>query len=113
MKRTALFALAMGLALAAKAQQQQPISPSTPESAQMNPPLDRQDREERLAERQAGEARHDRHCLTQTGSRLMSRDRAGRKCAAATGRSYTADELWQTGATNAAEALRLLDPSFN
>jgi hypothetical protein len=46
-------------------------------------------------------------CLAQTGSRIP----AGGMYCSATGRSYTRDDVNQTGATNGADALRLLDPS--
>ncbi|HEX4854518.1 hypothetical protein [Arenimonas sp.] len=54
------------------------------------------------------EATHDRHCLRDTGTRIKRRDRRG--CTPGIGESYTGEELRQTGATNTAEALRLLSP---
>ena len=50
----------------------------------------------------------DPPCLTQTGTRIPAR----RKECAAVGRSYTQDQILTTGATTAADALRLLDPSI-
>jgi hypothetical protein len=46
-------------------------------------------------------------CLTHTGSRIGGKG----KCRG-TGRSYTSDDLEQTGKTTVAEALALLDPSI-
>lgn len=58
-----------------------------------------------------------RHCLQATGSRVTAarnaraerEGKAERKCAAAAGRVYTADDLDRTGAVNIADALRMLD----
>jgi hypothetical protein len=50
----------------------------------------------------------DPTCLTQTGSRIAVN---GTNCSAV-GRSYTSDDINRTGATTAAGALRLLDPSI-
>ena len=49
------------------------------------------------------------NCITQTGSRLKSRDKNG--CNGLPGRSYTKADLELTGATTVAEALQRLDPS--
>jgi uncharacterized protein YceK len=46
-------------------------------------------------------------CMTQTGSRIGVKG----ECRG-TGRSYTNDDINRTGATTAADALRLLDPSI-
>jgi hypothetical protein len=50
----------------------------------------------------------DPPCLTQTGTRIPAK----RKECVAFGRSYTQDQIRTTGATTAAAALRLLDPSI-
>jgi hypothetical protein len=48
------------------------------------------------------------NCLT-TGTHIQSRERG---CAYAAGRSYSKEEVDSTGATNAAAALRALDPTI-
>jgi hypothetical protein len=52
-------------------------------------------------------AAENRSCLSQTGSRISVKG----ECRG-TGRSYTNDDINGTGATTAADALRLLDPSI-
>ena len=47
-------------------------------------------------------------CVMQTGSRIPVK----RKECTRPGRSYSKDEILKTGATTAADALRLLDPSI-
>ena len=49
------------------------------------------------------------NCITQTGSRLKSKDKNG--CNGLPGRSYTKADIELTGATTVAEALQRLDPS--
>ena len=49
------------------------------------------------------------NCITQTGSRLKSKDKNA--CNGLPGRSYTKADLDLTGATTLAEALQRLDPS--
>ncbi len=111
MKRTALFALAAGLALAANAQQPD-VQPAT--ATPVEAPADAsEDANDRQAQPDARSEALDRMCLTQTGSRLIRRDSEGRKCAAAVGRSYTADDLRRTGTPDIGQALQLLDPSIN
>jgi hypothetical protein len=53
----------------------------------------------------ASAERSDRTCLTATGSRISA------PCSAI-GRAYSGEDIQRTGATSAAEALRLLDPSI-
>jgi hypothetical protein len=53
----------------------------------------------------AAAARNDRACVT--GTRISSSE----PCASS-GRAYTDKDIQSTGATTAAEALRLLDPSI-
>jgi hypothetical protein len=48
-------------------------------------------------------------CLQSTGTRIKLGER---ECSAATGRSYSKDDLDRTGAATTAEALRRLDPSI-
>jgi hypothetical protein len=50
----------------------------------------------------------DPACLTQTGSRIAA---SNGNCTAI-GRSYSSDDISRTGATTAAGALPLLDPSL-
>ncbi|HEU0152658.1 MAG TPA: hypothetical protein VFQ84_04865 [Arenimonas sp.] len=49
-----------------------------------------------------------RNCIRDTGTRIKRRDRDG--CNGQPGESYTGEELRRTGASNPAEALRLLSP---
>jgi hypothetical protein len=60
------------------------------------------------AARVVGDAKPDPTCLTQTGSRMAVN---GSSCSAV-GRSYTSEDINRTGATTAAGALRLMDPSI-
>lgn len=62
------------------------------------------------AHRAAGDSfeSKDSTCLTATGSRIPS---SGTSCSAV-GRSYTGEDIDRTGATSAAAALQLLDPSL-
>ena len=61
----------------------------------------------------------DRNCLQQTGSRITANanyrakreGKAGDKCANATGRSYTREDIERTGAIDVRDALRRLDTS--
>ena len=55
----------------------------------------------------------DRNCLRYTGSRLIRADSKGRKCATATGRSYTSEDIERTGAIDLTDALRRLDPAVH
>lgn len=55
----------------------------------------------------------DRHCVRETGSRIIVRDRDGRRgCQSGPGRSYDREELLRTGETDIGEALERLDPSI-
>lgn len=51
------------------------------------------------------------NCITQTGSRLKSKDKNG--CNGLPGRSYTKADIDLTGATTLAEALQRLDPAIS
>lgn len=63
---------------------------------------------------------HDRNCLRQTGSWITASEntkarRNGKKpteCANAFGRAYTREDIERTGATDVAQALRMLDPAI-
>ena len=94
-----------------------------PPAAAAQPPAD----PARAAPLAAADSRDDedantRHCLRSTGSRVvegMNRREARRSnertparlwCASGIGRSYSQHDLQSTGATNVADALRMLDP---
>jgi hypothetical protein len=58
------------------------------------------------------------YCLQDTGSLITVRQnrqlaKPDKKCAPATGRSYSRRDLDRTGSINAADALRRLDPSIS
>jgi len=70
--------------------------------------------------------RIDRHCLRQTGSRIVPRanstrartasnrdEMQARQCIAANGRVYSREDLERTGEVDIADALRKLDPSIH
>ena len=57
------------------------------------------------------EETNDRHCLRETGSHLVSKDK--KDCVNASGRSYTREDIDRTGTTDLADALRRLDPSVH
>lgn len=116
MKPTAYFALAMGLLLATNVNAQQqadPFEPAGLEAADAPHEGQAEAASAPAAEREDHEDKHDPNCLTQTGSRLIRKDVSGRKCAIATGRSYTGEDLERTGARDVGHALRMLDPAIN
>ena len=53
----------------------------------------------------------DRNCIRDTGSLIPAKK--GQCLQAATGRSYSRDDLQKTGAINNSQALRMLDPSIH
>ena len=53
----------------------------------------------------------DRNCIRDTGSLIPAKK--GQCLQAATGRSYSRQDLQNTGAINNAQALRMLDPSIH
>lgn len=109
MKRLALFSVCMTLALAAHAQQTD--APAMPSDAAAT--LETADDQQQAADKQqARDHMADRNCLKATGSRIISADRHGRKCASAAGRAYNRDDLDRTGAVDLADALRRLDPAI-
>lgn len=57
----------------------------------------------------------ERHCLRDTGSRIVARNNAkGQKqCNGLAGRAYTREDLDRTGHLNIADALRTLDPAVH
>ncbi|HEV8695903.1 MAG TPA: hypothetical protein VGQ93_17205 [Lysobacter sp.] len=57
---------------------------------------------------------NDRNCLRYTGSHIQRRaDKKDRPCLSATGRSYTSEDIDQTGEVELADALRKLDVSIH
>lgn len=56
----------------------------------------------------ASTAAIDRTCLTETGTRIQTKEG---ECSTVAGRSYSKRELDRTGAYTTGEALRMLDPS--
>jgi len=108
MKRLALFTACMSLVLAAHAQQADAPATTSDSAAALETTEDQQ----QAADKQARDDMADRNCLKYTGSRLISADRHGRKCANAPGRAYTRDDLERTGAVDLADALRMLDPAI-
>jgi len=109
MKRFSVFLLAAGFASLAFAQSQ-----SEPVAASLEPGA-------AAIGAEASDSRaDDRNCLRQTGSRITAHEnrkaeRAGKpgKCANAFGRAYDREDIERTGATDAAEALRMLDPAIH
>ena len=110
MKRLALTAALLGLAFAASAQTAapaaaEPADPQTTDAA----PTDASAKQDKADAKKNELA--DRNCLQYTGSRLIRADSKGRKCANATGRSYSKEDIDRTGAIDLRDALRKLDPS--
>lgn len=109
MKRFSVFLLAAGLAPLAFAQvQPEPVADSLePGAAAIGA--------------DASDARaDDRNCLRRTGSLITAHqnrraERTGKpgKCANAFGRAYDREDIERTGATDVAEALRMLDPAIH
>lgn len=58
----------------------------------------------------AADRGRERHCLRQTGTRIVQRDKS--RCLYLPGRVYTQDDLRSTGARDVGEALQRLDPAF-
>ncbi|GAA3920909.1 hypothetical protein [Luteimonas lutimaris] len=109
MKRLSVFLLAAGFASLAFAQSQsQPVDETLQPGAAA------------IGTEASDAAAGDRNCLRQTGSLITAQanrkaDRAGKsgKCVNAFGRAYDRDDIERTGATNTAEALRMLDPAIH
>lgn len=109
MKRIALTAALLGLAFAASAQTAAPTAAAADPQATETAPVEASVEQEKA---DANKAKlEDRNCLRYTGSRLIRADSKGRKCANATGRSYSKEDIDRTGATDLRDALRKLDPS--
>jgi len=112
MKRLALTATLLGLAFAASAQTAAPTAaePADPQTTDAAPA-------DASAKQGKADAKKDeladRNCLKYTGSRLIRADSKGRKCANATGRSYSKDDIDRTGALDLRDAIRRLDPAVH
>lgn len=112
MKRLALTATLLSLALAASAQTAAPATadPIAPQTAATAPAETSTNQNKADAKDEAA----DRNCLKYTGSRLAPRaDSKGRKCVNATGRSYNRDDIDRTGAVDLGDAIRKLDPAVH
>ena len=91
-----LVSLALGTLLVGGAFAAEPASPSTPtESAP--------------AGNVSNTDLRQPNCVRDTGTRIKSKKR---DCLGVAGRSYSAEELRQTGETNPLDALRRMDPSI-
>lgn len=111
MKKTALFILYVGFAASAGAQQVINVVPE--KAAQPAVPVltEAEAAEAAKAERKARFA--DRNCLRHTGSRLLSAEGNGHKCAIGNGRAYTREDLERTGGMDLGSALRSLHPGIH
>ncbi len=114
----ATLVVSMGLAFGAAAQApaQQPDAVRADDRSQANA-ADSNGRmlepTEQAVRRQDEGILSDRHCLRETGSRIVRADRKGRECVSASGRSYSREELEQTGmGHDLGAALRMLDSSI-
>ena len=108
MKRVLLASLLCGFACTVSAQSVT-ISAGTDTSPNLAQSHDRDEDEQWFA---------DRHCMRQTGSRIVARhnaksDRSEQRCVTANGRVYTRGDIERTGVIDMAEALRRLDPSIH
>jgi hypothetical protein len=112
MKRLVLTAALLVLAFAASAQTAAPapVEPADPQTTDTASA-------ETSAKHDKADAKKDelagRNCLQYTGSRLIRADSKGRKCANATGRSYSKEDIDRTGAVDLLDALRRLDPAVH
>ena len=109
MKRLSVFLLAAGFASLAFAQ-----SPSEPVEDTLEPGA------AAIGTQASDASTNDRNCLRRTGSRITAQEnrkaeRTGKpaKCANAFGRAYDREDIERTGATDVAEALRMLDPAIH
>ena len=105
MKRLLLAMALSGFALAAAAQGNPPAE--EPEEAASTS----------LEAEAEADAKTDRFCIRETGSRITASRNARSKeaekdCVAAGGRVYTRADIERTGSTDIADALRRLDPSI-
>ena len=112
MKRLALTAALLALAFAASAQTAvpAPAEATDPQSTNSTPAEASASQDKANANKDEWA---DRNCLKHTGSRVIRADSKGRKCANATGRSYTREDIDRTGAIDLRDALRKLDPAVH
>ena len=108
MKRLALTAALLGLVCAASAQTAAPAQPTDPQTTAPTEASAKEDKADAKKDELA-----DRNCLQYTGSRLIRADSKGRKCANATGRSYSKEDIDRTGALDLRDAIRRLDPAVH
>ncbi|WP_293387342.1 hypothetical protein [Nevskia sp.] len=94
--RQLLASLALSTLMLAGAFAAEPASPSIPTDS--TPARNDGDAETRQP-----------NCVRDTGTRIKSKKR---DCLGVAGRSYSAEELRQTGETNPLDALRRMDPSI-
>lgn len=94
--RRLLASLALGTSLVSGAFAAEPASPPTPTASA--PAKNDSDTDSRQP-----------NCVRDTGTRIKSKNR---DCLGVTGRSYSAEELRQTGEANPLDALRRIDPSI-
>lgn len=106
MKRLLIFLMVAGFASIAAAQ-------STPAEQGIEPGATA------IGAKASDASVRDRNCLRQTGSMITASQntqarRAGKaeKCANAFGRTYSREDIERTGATDLAQALRMLDPAI-
>jgi outer membrane cobalamin receptor len=88
-------------------------------AAQGNPPAEEPEEaaSTSLKAEAEADAKTDRYCIRETGSRIVASRNARSKqeqkdCVAAGGRVYTRADIDRTGSTDIADALRRLDPSI-
>ena len=110
MKRIALTAVLLGLAFTASAQTAESAA-SVPDASPATVAASEAPANQHKVE--VKDEVNDRNCLKHTGSRLIRADSKGRKCAIASGRSYTKEDIDRTGAFDLHEAIRRLDPAVH
>lgn len=94
--RRLLACLALGTLLVSGAYAAEPASPPT--ATQSAPTKNDSDTDSRQS-----------NCVRDTGTRIKSKNR---DCLGVAGRSYSAEELRQTGESNPLDALRRIDPGI-
>ncbi|OOG66099.1 hypothetical protein B0E46_00935 [Rhodanobacter sp. B04] len=100
------FALAVGLGVSALA-----VAQSAPAQQVAGPTGDTHSGQANAAQDHQVIKPGDRNCIRDTGSLIPAKK--GQCLQGVNGRSYTLQELRNTGAINNAQALRMLDPSIH
>lgn len=95
--RRLLASLALGTSLVSGAFAAEPASPPTPTDSAP------------AAKNNTDTDSRQPNCVRDTGTRIKSKNR---DCLGVAGRSYSAEELRQTGEANPLDALRRIDPSI-